>query len=251
MSLRRALTADDRSADTFHPTFRMCFSITSYPGKTLGRYSHAFLKKNNKDATPLRGFSPVQAAAAWLRRGHCDSCLSTTELRASACYSLQPIEDLIRDNKRKTLSHRDFLNKSDEPPDCYTPRAAQEYMHLQSENHRHLIVQHGVTHGVTTMLVCCGYQPLEARLQYLSTADNAIVLTLMFVNIHAVHGASMSTSLPSDIEDNHGAPKVLGVKKAAVTNMSRNKCCPQTQTVRDMTTTRKIRGHVLSAQTPH
>ena len=149
------------------------------------------------------------------------------------------------------VGHNDFLNKSHEPPHCYTPWAAPVCMKLVCASHRHLILYHGVTDGVTTMLVCFGYQPLERRHQHLSTADSANVLMLMFVNIHAAHGASMSASLPSDTQVHHGATQVLSVGTTAVNNVSRKECGPDIHTVRDMTTSLVCPGHRLSARAHH
>ena len=58
------------------------------------------------------------------------------------------------------------------------------------------------------------------------TADRTNVLMLMFVNIHAAHGASMSSSLPSDTRFDHGATEVFRPGTAAVNNVSLNKCGP-------------------------
>ena len=79
----------------------------------------------------------------------------------------------------------------------------------------------------------------------------ANVLMLMFVNIHAADGASISTSLPSGNQVHHGATKVLSEGTAAVNDVSRKKCGPHTQTVRYFTTSRERLGHGHSAWALH
>ena len=76
----------------------------------------------------------------------------------------------------------------------------------------------------------------------MSTADRAIVLN---AHVHAAHGASMSTSFPSDAQVHQSATKVLSVGTSAVNNVSREKCGPHTQTVRYTTTSRVGRGSSL------
>ena len=116
VSLRTAFTVNDRSPDAFQPTFRMCLSSTSYPEHALRGHFHAFeTEKRGRCTSPrLAGRSGGFCMAATRQ---CDSCLSTSVLFADACSTLQPIEH---------LTHADFLEKSHEPPNCYTQWAAKE-----------------------------------------------------------------------------------------------------------------------------